>query len=348
MSPQDEHEADVLDRALSAVRGGRNQPAPPPFNERVAPRLVGSPLNRMRRVRVGIGAFACVAVLTGVAVIQGIDSRATEPVTSDWIANEATSFRHIVSETGAGANISVTKGTRLQYLGSSLALLQGEATFDMIHSPEHPDATFEIRAGRVLIRDRGTTFTVQIANEPAGELVRVSVKSGAVEAAGFSIGAGEALGFLDGRPTGPAWLYGMKLSLSLDSEAASVTPGESVVVRVVLTNPTDASIPWPPSGTASSPLHVEVTDPSGAVSLVRVTDSMLVDEAVADRTVPAHGRAVLRVRFDRTFASPGTYRLRAIFRPAEAVESPTSASISVTVLSVTVKPASTPTSGNPR
>jgi hypothetical protein len=40
---------------------------------------------------------------------------------------------------------------------------------------------------------------------------------------------------------------------------------------------------------------------------------------------------VLRVRFDRTFASPGTYRLRAIYRPAGAVERPASPEVQLTV-----------------
>ena len=55
-----------------------------------------------------------------------------------------------------------------------------------------------------------------------------------------------------------------------------------------------------------------------------MTEAILVDGTVVGRALPPRGREVLRVRFDRTFASPGTYRLRAIFRPAQAVESPTS------------------------
>jgi hypothetical protein len=56
------------------------------------------------------------------------------------------------------------------------------------------------------------------------------------------------------------------------------------------------------------------------VQAIRVSEAMLVDGGGSGRSLPPRGRLVLRVRFERTFASPGTYRLRAIYRPAGAVD----------------------------
>ena len=73
------------------------------------------------------------------------------------------------------------------------------------------------------------------------------------------------------------------------------------------------------------PPHAERRRPLGAPTVpVRVTDAMVLTENPFGRAIPPHGSLVLRVRFERTFASPGTYRLRAVYRPAGEVESPTS------------------------
>ena len=206
-----------------------------------------------------------------------------------------------------------------------------------------------------MIRDLGTTFTVDVDPGPGGcdaprsERVVVTVTEGWVEATAMgvtvNVPAGRGLAFVKGRPSGGAWPLDAKPTLALETETAAATAGDPVVLRVVLSNPTDGWIPWPAMGGAESPLHVEVTAPSGAVTPVRVTKSMLVDGSTG-AAIPPRGQSVLRVRFDRTFASPGTYRLRAIFRPAEAVEDPTSAPLSLTVRAATT-PLPTPSTATP-
>ena len=185
-------------------------------------------------------------------------------------------------------------------------------------------------AGGIEIIDRGTSYTVDVAGAGAAVRVLVTVTEGSVSAGGVELLAGRGVAFLDGRAVGAPWPLDAKPTLSLESEVASPAGGEPVVLRIVLSNPTDGWIPWPSRG-AESPIHVEIVPPAGAPSLVRVTDAMIEGPAAGGRAIPPRGRDVLRVRFDRAFASAGAYRLRAIFRPAAAVESPTSDSITLVV-----------------
>ena len=73
------------------------------------------------------------------------------------------------------------------------------------------------------------------------------------------------------------------------------------------------------------------TPPGGSPSPVRVTADLLVAEDPPPTAIPPRGETSIRVRFDRTFASPGTYRLRAVYRPGGALERPASPEVQVTV-----------------
>ena len=337
---------DLLERALTSV-ASRPPPPPPPSVARVFARIdAGSPRPAKRWLvaagAMGLAAAAAVFALSrpsaDVASFRFTIASGAEflSMTSDgWDASGPATFVSPVAE------VAVEAGARFWLVSpSDVALLAGRATFRVKHASRDADPrnrAFRVQAGRVMIYDRGTTFGVDVTpgvgdpRHPHDARVLVTVTEGSVEAAGVAIGAGRGLAFVDGRPSGAPWPLDARPTLSLESETASAAAGVPVVLAIALSNPTDGWIPWPAPGGAGSPLHVEVTDPAQAVTLVRVTEAMLVDGTVVGRAIPPRGREVLRVRFDRTFASPGTYRLRAIFRPAQAVESPTSNAVSLPV-----------------
>lgn len=280
------------------------------------------------------------------APIAAADVRAGDEITAPGGA----SFTIDDPVSGASALVTLGRGSRLRFVSAfALAVHSGRAHFSVFSGRSRPGAgpsgpgaglsgsgagpsgRLRVEAGSVPIVDRGTRFGVDVARDASGERVLVTVTEGEVEAAGVGIGAGHGLAFVDGRALGPSWPLDAKPSLSIESETALPTAGTPVVLAIVLSNPTDGWIPWPSSASSESPIHVEVTDAAGTVTMVRVTEAMIVDGDASGRAVPPRGRAILRVRFDRALALPGAYRLRAIFRPAERVESPTSPSISLTV-----------------
>ncbi len=355
-----------FERALVAVRAFP-PPPPPPFDST----RLSRPSSPVRfRVLAGIAtavaasvAFAWVRTSPDVAVLPfevrlGAEFLKAAP-REGWDANGP--VRLTVGRTEvdveAGSRFSIALGTRIDvHFGRASFHVTGRGAPSR-EGREGLDAI--VLAGRVPIIDRGTTFGVDVSrgsgHESPGTRVLVTVTEGSVTAAGTEIRAGHGLAFVEGRPLGAAWPLDAKPALSLESETAGSAAGEPVVLRLVFANPTDGWIPWPSSSAVESPLHVEVTNPDGSVTPVRVTDAMLVDGFGGSRAIPPRDRSVLRVRFDRTFASPGTYRLRVVFRPAEAVEDPTSAALSLTVREAEspasrIPPTTTPppTTGGPR
>lgn len=355
---------DLLERALLALGTSPPPPPPPPFARVLAridatdaalrPRgLAARPLAWLAAAGAGLAAAAIVVIASrphdaarspAFTVVAGAEQLR-------WTGERdfvATGPAKLVSPC---AEVTVEAGAKVS-LGSDRAVdvAEGRASFHVTHprqdDPREP--RFRVVAGLVHVLDRGTTFHVDVTaagtdGRATGRRTLVTVTEGSVTANGVDIEPGKGLAFIDGRPNGAAWSLDARPTLSLEAAATEVAAGDAFVLRVALENPTDGWIPWPQTGTASSPLHVEVTDPAGAVSVVRVTDSMLVGGPASAQSIPPRGKSVLPVRFDRTFASPGTYRLRAIFRPADAVESPTSAP-----LSLSVRAAPTPTPEHPR
>lgn len=354
---------DLLDRALARV-ASRPPPPPPPSVARVFARIDAPRPSHAKRWLVAAGGVGLAAAAAVFALTRPSADVAPPPF---QIASGSEFVRSIGLSNGGGvwlasgpatfaspvAEIAVEAGTRISFSSATdVMLLEGRAVFHVTHANQRGDPRdreFRVGAGFFLaVHDRGTTFAIDVARGVGScdyhdERVLVTVTEGRVEAQPLradargvpeprvDIGPGRGLAFVDGRPQGASWPLDAKPTLSLESEAASATAGEPVVLAIALSNPTDGWIPWPSSGGAGSPLHVEVTDPAGAVTLVRVTDVMLVDRTAVGRAIPPRGREVVRVRFDRTFASSGTYRLRAIFRPAQAVESPTSNTVSLPV-----------------
>lgn len=207
---------------------------------------------------------------------------------------------------------------------------------------------WRVRAGGVEVVDLSTRFTVDLSGgdlseelgggvAPSGRRVLVWVDEGGVLAGGEPLRQGRGRTFVDGLAAGADWPADARPALSLEVETTDATTTAPVVVRIVLENPTDVWMslpgPWAPGAGASDghpALWVEATGPDDVVRPVRVTEAMRLPGGPAS-AIPPRGRVVLRVQFDRTFTSPGTYRLRAVFRPADAVDPPRSADVSLHV-----------------
>ncbi len=207
----------------------------------------------------------------------------------------------------------------------AVEMLDGRATFYVRH---HPTRSFLVATASVSVIDRGTRFAVEVSADPAGERVLVTVEQGRVEVfptevearPSWELAAGEGLAFVAGKATGAPFALGARPTLSLEAEDVAPARDRPVVVRLVFDNPTDGWLALPAYDPVRAPLHVEVRTPDGGVLAVRVSEAMLVEGGGSGRSLPPRGRLVLRVRFEHTFASPGTYRLRAIYRPAGAVD----------------------------
>ena len=132
--------------------------------------------------------------------------------------------------------------------------------------------------------------------------------------------AGQGLAFVAGKATGAPFALGARPLLSLEAEDVAPARDGPVIVRLVFDNPTDGWLALHAYDPARAPIHVEVRYPDGSSQAVSVSEAMLVGGGGSGRSLPPRGRLVLRVRFEHTFASPGTYRLRAIYRPACAVD----------------------------
>jgi hypothetical protein len=167
------------------------------------------------------------------------------------------------------------------------------------------------------------------------------VRRASDENTSISLAAGHGATFVGGRTTGPAWDLATLPTLSIEAEGGAVLrTNESVVLRVTMENPTDGWIALPERDRVRAPLWIDARGPDGVVHPIRVTDGSVLDVLGADgkpdgtgtgAAIAPRSRVSLRVRFDHTFASPGTYRLRAVYRAADAVQSPESPEVTVTV-----------------
>ncbi len=233
---------------------------------------------------------------------------------------------------GSRAVIELERGARVRLGAGSdgpgsagVALLDGRATFQVHHDESR---AFEVATTSVRVVDRGTRFAVEVSPEAGGERVLVTVEEGVVEVvpAGSEgpppsrLRAGTGLAFVRGAPTGAPFELAARPTLALEAEEATPTSSRPVIVRLVFDNPTDGWLALPAYDPVRTPIHVQVRGPDGSMQAVRVAEKMLVDGGGSGRSLPPRGRLVLRVRFEHTFASPGTYRLRAIYRPAGAVD----------------------------
>ena len=83
---------------------------------------------------------------------------------------------HLVLNSGSSARVRLAANHRTVNLES------GEALFDVVHDPARP---FEVRAGKTVIRDIGTTFNVRRQNEG----LTLTVLRGSVAVSGGGLGS---------------------------------------------------------------------------------------------------------------------------------------------------------------
>jgi len=250
----------------------------------------------------------------------------------------------------ARVTLTLDPGARVTLTSADeVAQAAGRVRYDVgAHAPQvAPGAAraFTVIAAGVRIVDVGTRFLVDVgptdgAGDPAARVL-VTVEEGEVAvggaaagaggpaAAGRALRAGRGLAFVSGQPVGDDWPTDARPVLTLDVETANPRVGEPVVCRVTLRNPTDAWMPLPTPDDGAL-LVVEIVGADGVARPVRVTDAMRLPPRPAS-AVPPRGTTVVRVQFQRTFASPGAYRLRAVYRPADAVEPPRSPEALLTV-----------------
>jgi ferric-dicitrate binding protein FerR (iron transport regulator) len=251
----------------------------------------------------------------------------------------------------AGARVTLTSAGEVeQTVGRVRYAVDHDSTDIRPEDPTQPaPRRFVVTAAGVRVADVGTRFTVDVA--PPGEApttsaspagagptsprVLVTVEEGAVEITDASAGpsrglrAGRGLAFVAGRPVGDEWPTDARPVLAIDVETTNPRATEPARCRVTLRNPTDAwlALPTPDDGAL---LVVEVVGADGVSRPVRVTEAMRLPPRTPS-VIPPRGEVVVRVQFERTFASPGTYRLRAVYRPADAVEPPRSPEALLTV-----------------
>ena len=364
-APTSASPADVLDRAIAALP---DAPPPPPLERVWVPGAEARTLEVAHHVRLGTalrvaasvlvvggaigwGALDLLAVRTerahdrAVGTSVGEDAARLTPLDASLVRVERGNASVPAFEARAGDTIAVLAASVVTLDGRArvaidadarltlaapgeVGLDQGLATFDVSHDGTR---SFLVRAGRVTVLDLGTRFAIDRTGDGTVDRVHVTVETGRVEANGTALGAGEGLAFHDGVAVGLPYRLDARPRVTLEVEDAAPRAGQAIVLRVVLANPTDAWLGWPALSPSRSPLMIDVVDPAGVPSTVRVTRSMVVSGEGAQGTglgaIPPRGSQAVRVRFERTFASPGTYRLRAVYRPAGAVESPTSPEI---------------------
>jgi hypothetical protein len=217
------------------------------------------------------------------------------------------------------ARLHVTADDDTEAGKRSMEILNGTMTFRVQHRDGSP---VRVVARGVEVVDVGTTFTVAVGDASAPTLV--TVDEGAVEANGVRVPAGFGLGFTGASAGGAPWRLDAKPTVALERGDAPATARAPVEVRLVLSNPTDRWMTLPTPDPLGAPLFVEVTDPAGTTTPVRVTTSMWVGFDRLRAGIPPRGKASGGVRFDTTFASPGTYRLRAVVQPAGTTDQPRS------------------------
>jgi hypothetical protein len=323
-------ERDVLARAIDALPRAPQ----PPSVARVWDGVRAADVARRRAVaRLAVAATVLVA-LGSVALV------ASKPRTADRTADDGASLA--VGATSASRDarrLRLVDGERTVRLDldadasvtrtapREVTQAAGRVRYEVAHAT---GTAFTVRAGGVEIVDVGTRFAVDLA--PVGASVRtlVTVDEGEVAANGVPLRAGRGLAFLDGKPSGASWALDAKPVVGVEVEG-SPQAGLPIVVRVSLENPTDGWLTMPERDGLRAPLFLEVRGPDGALRPVRVTESMVLERGGPGTAIPPRGRAVVRIRFDHTFASTGTYRLRAVYRPADAVDAPASPETTLTV-----------------
>ena len=285
-----------VSRALAALP----PPPPPPPVEALFDRL--GPASSVRRL--GLRIFAAAAVVLVALFLH------------TWVrpAGDGPSLSVPVVVRGGGS-IQVLAADRVR-------LTSGSKTFTVGKHDGHP---LHVLAGDVEIVDVGTTFTVDLGAAASPTLVAVA--DGAVEANGVRVPAGFGLGFTGAKAGGAPWRLDAKPTVALERGDAPATAHAPVELRLVLSNPTDRWMTLPLPDPLGAPLFVEVTGPAGTTSPVRVTSSMWVGFDRLQAGIPPRGRAVAGVRFDTTFSSPGTYRLRAVVQPAGTTDQPASSEL---------------------
>ncbi|MFO0933274.1 MAG: FecR domain-containing protein [Planctomycetota bacterium] len=356
---------DPIARALDAAPAA---PPPPPVARVWEAVRLDATRRARRRLVLAVAAGLCVAIGAGAwfaadrggsggpaAVVVGL-GRAAAPeafvlrragagavpwdgVVAPWDDLEAREAATL--DLAAGATLALEAGARVVVASGARAVqAAGRVRYDVRHDPSRP---FTVVAADVEIVDVGTRFVVDVApaepaaapGSPSGSgRVLVTVEEGEVRVGGAQgpsrrLGAGRGLALVGGVPTGEDWSVDARPVLHLDVETPNPRAGEPVVCRVTLRNPTDAWLPLPASG-AGGPVWVEVTGSDGVRVPIRVTDAMRLPPRTPT-VIPPRGEAVVRVQFERTFASPGAYRLRAVYRPADAVEPPRSPEALLTV-----------------
>jgi hypothetical protein len=362
---------DPLARAIGALEGPPPPPPVgrvlARLHEPVAPSRWAGPLAWGRPTRVALACVALFAVIVGVLVAdatratrrrdesdrvafavvlegrpevrrggaEGPSVPAGEGAVGDVLRSDASARVRLSS----GVEIALDAGSSLVLEGGrDLRLTAGRARFDA--GPAAPDP-LRVTTATVTVVDRGTRFGVDLAKgtwktggdrtSGGNEHVRVTVEEGKVEANGVALAAGVGIAFLDGRPDGEPWPLDARPTVALEVETAAPAAGDAVVLRIVLRNPTGGWIPLPEPDLVRAPVWIEVTPPGGSPSPVRVTADLLVSDDPPPTAIAPRGETSIRVRFDRTFASPGTYRLRAVYRPGGAVERPASPEVQLTV-----------------
>jgi hypothetical protein len=289
-------------RALAALP----PPPPPPPVEGVLARLES---------RTSVGRPVALAIAAGVAVLFGaaLALRALAPQAPDGAREPGDSVAR-------SARVTWTEGAAVRAVAPDrLVLDSGAATFRVAHREGAP---VRVRARDVEIVDVGTVFTVEVG--AATDPTLVTVAEGAVEANGIRVPAGFGLGFTGAAAGGAPWRLDAKPAVSLELGDSPARAGAPVELRLVLSNPTDRRMSLPASDPLGAPVFVDVTAPSGAAAPVRVTPSMEVDPERLKAGIPPRGKTFLGLRFDTTFASKGTYRLRAVVQPAGTTEQPRS------------------------
>ena len=344
---------DPLHRALAALAP---PPAPPPF-ERVAAAYDARRMVDGVRRRVAIAAAAAAAVVVAAGLLAAVradrdvgatavpvasltpahdtdatvvrDGRAIETPAALVAGDRVEASAPVRLRLGARATVELGAGARLTLLGpTQVEQHAGLALYDVVHDERAP---LRVRVRGVEVVDAGTRFTVDAGATDGPARALLTVEEGAVEANGVRVASGHGLAFLDGKPAGPAWPLDAKPVLALEVEEATPTVGRPVTLRVVLENPTDGWVALPTAYAPRSPLWIEVTRPDGTRSPLRVTDEALVDGARTGGAIPPRGKVAVRVRFSHVFDGPGTYRCRAVYRPADAVDPPASADVLVVV-----------------
>lgn len=207
---------------------------------------------------------------------------------------------------GGRVRIVLDGGARLRLAGADEVRLEsGRAFFEVDGVP------FAVTTPAGTVRVTGTAFEVAL---PGGAL-EVAVQSGRVDAAGTVVEAGEALS--GGRVAPLSALPGAffrRPSLDLAAARARSRAGDSAALVFTFANQGRVAIDLAGPDGVRAALWLQVVTPDGEVHDVAVPAA---GALVAGR--PLHlgplERIAFALRVQGPFGVPGTYRLRAMYRP---------------------------------